>query len=150
MQVLRVIRADPTVDLVDMNMKKIEMYEFLKSNGFELLAQSTSEYFGDYFDLFECGNFELRFSKSKSEETVDIYSLLGKKEDFDLALVKALIFKEKVLNVPTTIEMHYKFLKNELPQIKELFLNSNYPRTRRKLDELGNERAKQMFPGMIK
>jgi hypothetical protein len=131
-------------------MKKTELYDFLKSNGFAQLEQITSDYFGDYLDLFECENFGLRFRSSKSNETVDIYSLSDKEEMFDLALVKALILKETVLNVPTTIDKYHKFLKNELHQIKLLFLNSNYIKIKRKLDDLGNERAKQMFPGMIK
>ena len=129
-------------------MKKTKLYDFLKLNGFNLLEQSTSEYFGDYSDLFECEDFGLRFSSSKSDETVDIYSLSDKEEVFDLALLKALIFKEKILNVPTTIDEYYKFLKNELHQIKVLFLKINYLKTKKGLDDLGNERAKQMFPGM--
>ena len=103
-------------------MKKTELYDFLKSNGLNLLEQNTSDYFGDYSDLFECEEFGLRFSRSKSNETADIYSLSDKDEVFDLALVKALIFKEKNLNVPTEIGEHYKFIKNELHQIKQLFL----------------------------
>ncbi len=131
-------------------MKKTELYDYLKSNGFNLSEQNTSDYFGDYSDLFECKEFGLRFSSSKSDETVDIYSLSDKGEEFDLALVKALIFKEKNLNVLTEIGEHYKFLKNELHQIKQLFLKGNYLKTKKELEELENERAKQMFPGMIK
>ena len=132
------------------DMKKNKLYDFLKLNGFNLLDQTTSEHFGDYSELFECEYFGLIFSSSKSDETIDIYSLSDKEEVFDLALLKALIFKEDILNIPTTIDEYYKFLKNELCQIKLLFLNSNYLKTKKELEDLGDKRAKQMFPGMIK
>ena len=46
-------------------MKKTELYDFLKSNGLNLLEQNTSDYFGDYSDLFECEEFGLRFSRAE-------------------------------------------------------------------------------------
>ena len=72
---------------------KSEIYHFLKSNGFELTKQSLSEYFGDYFDILSSSNFELIFSSSRSVETINIRSIKEEK-DYDLALVKALLYKE--------------------------------------------------------
>ncbi len=126
-----------------------DIYSFLKSNGFRIIEQDTSEYFGDYYDTFKNGDIELRFSNSKSFETVDVRN--NEKGDwYDLALVKALLHNEEKLNNVTTIEEHNEFLKKELNRINSLFSKKNYATTKKKLDEFGNERAKKMFPGKIK
>ncbi|HEY8937498.1 MAG TPA: hypothetical protein VIM65_19870 [Cyclobacteriaceae bacterium] len=123
------------------------IYGFLESNDFKLIEQNTSKYFGDHYDTFVNSNIEIRFSSSKSFETVDVRS---KEKDkwYDLALVKALLHSEEKLNNVTTIEAHNDFLKKELNRINDLFSRGNYATTKKKLDELGNKRAKQMFPGM--
>jgi hypothetical protein len=123
-------------------------YSFLKSNGFELIQKDTSAFFGDYYDTFSNGSFQLRLSSSKSFETVDIRSNLPSENWYDLALVKALLYGEKNLNNITTIEEHRGFLQKELTNIAELFNDRNYPATKKRLEELGNERAEQMFPGI--
>jgi hypothetical protein len=125
-------------------------YSFLKSNGFELIKEDTSAFFGDYYDTFSNGLFQLRFSSSKSFETVDIRSNLPNENWYDLALVKALLYNEKKLNNVTPIEEHRDFLHKELTNIAELFKDKNYPATKKRLEELGNERAEQMFPGIRK
>lgn len=131
---------------------KSETYRFLKSNGFGLAEQSTSEYFGDYIDVFSSSDFELIFSSSKSVDTVDLRDRKEKEDGniYDLALVKALLYNEQALDKPTTIEEHCKFLQSELDNIRNLFRKSNYPATKRKLENLRNMRANQMFPGMMK
>lgn len=126
------------------------IYNFLKSIGFELIKKDTSEFFGDYSYIFINNSFQLRFSSSKSFETVDIRSSLPNENWYDLALVKALLYDEKSLKNITTIEEHRYFLQKELINIAELFNDRNYVTTRNRLEELGNERAKQMFPGIIK
>lgn len=136
------------VNLLGMN--KTELYNFLKSSGFVLLEQRTSESFNDSLESFENDVFGLQLISSKSDESVDIYSLSDKSETFDLAIVKALLFNETILDIPTSMNEHYQFLRNNLHQINDLFSNKSYPKTKRKLEDLGNERAKQMFPGMIK
>lgn len=127
-----------------------KIYNFLKSNGFELIEKDTSAFFGDYYDTFSNGFFQLRFSSSKSFETVDIRSNQPNESWYDLALVKALLYDEKNLNNVTTVEGHKDFLQKELTNIAELFSDRNYPATKKRLEELGNERAEQMFPGMRK
>ncbi|HBB01274.1 MAG TPA: hypothetical protein DCZ19_09445 [Porphyromonadaceae bacterium] len=120
-------------------------YRYLKSNGFELIQKDTSACFGDYYDTFSNGSFQVRFSSSKSFETVDIRSNLPSENWFDLALVKALLYDEKNLNNVTTIEEHRGFLQKELTNIAELFSEINYLATKKRLEELGNERAEKMF-----
>lgn len=51
---------------------KKNLYHFINSIGFNLIEHNTSKYFGDYLDTFGNNIIELRFSKSKSFETVDI------------------------------------------------------------------------------
>lgn len=126
------------------------IYSFLKSSGFELKKEDTSAFFGDYYDVFTNGSFQLRFSCSKSFETVDIRSNLPNESWYDLALVKALLHNEKNLNYVTTIETHKEFIHKELSNIVELFNDKNYLTTKMRLDELGNERAEQMFPRIRK
>lgn len=129
---------------------KLEIYDFLKSNGFKLTEHKSSNFFGDYYNTFSNNVFQLRFNSSKSIETIEIRSI-GKKEGwYDVALVKALLNNEVNLNKVTTIKEYSEFMKNELDRIIELFNRGNYPVTKKKLNELGNKRAKQMFPGMIK
>ncbi|GAA4314345.1 hypothetical protein [Compostibacter hankyongensis] len=123
-------------------------YGFLKSNGFELIQKDTSAFFGDYYDIFSNDFLQIRFSKSKSFETVDIRSNQSNENWYDLALVKALLYKERDLNYVTTIETHKDFIHKELGNIVELFNDKNYLTTKKRLDELGNERAEQMFPGI--
>lgn len=125
-------------------------YSFLKSNGFELIQKDTSAFFGDYYDTFSSGSFQLRFSNSKSFETVEVRSNLPNEKWYDLALVKALLYDKKNLNNVTTIEEYRGFLQKELTNIAGLFSDRNYPVTKKRLEELGNERAEQMFPGMRK
>lgn len=130
------------------NNKKI--YGFLKSNGFELIEKDTSEFFGDYYDTFSNGFFQLSFSSSKSFEAVDLRSNQPNESWYDLALVKALLYDEKYLNNVTTVEEQKDFLQKEFTNIAKLFSDRNYPATKKRLEELGNERAEQMFPGMRK
>lgn len=125
-------------------------YSFLKSNGFELIQKDTLAFFGDYYYTFSNGSFQLRFSSSKSFETVDVRSNLPNENWYDLALVKALLYDKKNLNNVTTIGEYRGFLQKELTNIAELFSDRNYLVTKKKLEELGNERAEQMFPRMRK
>ncbi len=127
-----------------------KIYSFLKSNGFELIQKDTSSFFGDYYDIFINDSFQLRFSSSKSFETVDIQSSMPNENWYDLALVKALLYDEKGLTKVTTIEEHRDFLQKELANITDLFNDRNYLTTKKRLEELGNERAEQMFPGIRK
>src|SRR5690606_55790 len=114
------------------NKEKI-IYGFLESRGFKLIKEDTSVFFGDYYDIFTNEIFQLRFSSSKSFETVDIRSNLLNENWYDLALVKALLYNEKKLNNVTTIEEHQDFLQKEFINITELFKVENYWATKKRL-----------------
>lgn len=58
-----------------MKNKNESIFDFLKSNGFKLIGKDVSASLGDYYDTFANDIFELRFSSSKSFETVDIHSV---------------------------------------------------------------------------
>lgn len=130
------------------NEKKI--YDLLVSNGFRLIEQSTSDYFGDYFDIITNAVIELRFSSSKSINVIDIRSWQEKGKWYDLALVSALLQNENNLTKITTLDELINFLKNDVDLINDLFKAINYPSTKKKLNELGSERARQMFPGVVR
>ena len=137
------------VDLKTMKNNEI-LYQFLRSKGFQLIKENTSPYFGDYYDVFSNGAFQVMFRSDKSFEMADIRSNLPNEDRYALALVKAMLYDEKELNVVTTINELRDFLQKELSNIPDLFNNKNYPATKKRLEELGNERAEQMFPGMRK
>ena len=126
-----------------------DIYNFLKANGYKLIDEGISEYFGDYYNTFTNATLEIRVSCSKSFEMVDIRSCKPNEDWYDLALVKALLYNETNLNYITTIEEHKEYLKKELASIEKLFNSKNYITTREKLKKLGIKRAKQMFPGKI-
>lgn len=127
----------------------MEIYSFLELNGFRLVDQGESTSFGDYYDTLETDDFRLRFSSSKSFQAIDICSNEDRGSWFDLGLVIALVENKAKLDEVVDIEICNKFLKDKLNRLKELFNSSNYPNTQRKLFELGNERARQLFPGQF-
>lgn len=127
-----------------------KIYSFLKSSDFELIKKDTSAFFDDYYEIFTNRSFQLRFSSSKSSETVDVRSNLPNENWYDLALVKALLYDITNLNYVTTIGEYRDILEKELSNIAEHFNDRNYLTTKKRLKELGNERAKQMFLRMRK
>lgn len=127
-------------------MKKI--YRFLKLNGFELIEKDTSAFFGDYCDVFINENLLLRINSSKSFVSFDLRINQVNEDWYDLALVKIMLYNEKKTNSIATIEEIMDFLQNELATIIDLFKDINYLNTKKRLDQLENERVKQMFPKM--
>ena len=124
---------------------KKDISSFLISKGFELIQHESSQFFGDYYTIY-CNNyFQLKISSSKSYESLDIRSNKSDENWFDLALVKALLHNESNLNCVTTINEYWIFLENGYTSILELFSDTNYPITKKKLEKLENERVKQMF-----
>ena len=128
-------------------MKNQQISEYLKSEGFRIENQESSEYFGDKYEVLSSGNIDLIFSSVKSIQSISIRRNEGKKEEFDLALVKNLILEEESSRLPIPIEEIEQFLMNNLSEIKELFSKRRFKETKTKLNKLGDERAKQMFPG---
>lgn len=63
-------------------------------------------------------------------------------------MIKALLFDKEILSNIFTMEEQIDFLKKEFNQIMELFNKLNYQTSKKKLDKLGQERIKQLFPKM--
>jgi len=120
-------------------------YDFLKSKNFELTQKEMSEFFGDYYDIFSNTSLQLRFSSSRSYQTIDIRCNKPGENWFDLALVKALLYNEKILDKVTVIEEYCNFLQKEIYHILKLFEHEKYPIVKKRLEELEIERVKQMF-----
>ena len=65
---------------------------------------------------------------------------------FDMALVKALLYNEDLLNRKTSFSEHLEFIRNDFNNIILLFNKDNYSFTKEKLKILENRRIRQMFP----
>ncbi|MDH6354188.1 hypothetical protein M2132_000515 [Dysgonomonas sp. PH5-45] len=124
------------------------IYNFLKSNGFKLIKEDTSVFFGDYYDIFTNICFLIKFSSSKSSEMIEIRYNQANENWYDLALVKAILYNEKKLDKITSIEEYKNFLQTNFTNIVKLFNKNSYPATKEKLKILEKERVKQMFPKM--
>lgn len=129
---------------------KKDTIQFLTAKGFKLKEEKSSEYFGDYYELYTSLDVEFIFNSSKSNETVDVRKSKEKKniKGYDLALVKALLFNESELDKPITIEEYCELIQTKLDSIIDLFRKNKYQKTKNKLDDLRNQRMKQMFPYM--
>lgn len=123
-------------------------YDFLNSNGFKLIDNDTSEYFGDYYDTYSNGEIVIRFSSSQSFKTVDVANNLDFNRWIDLGLIKALINDEQDLSKATTVNEFNSFLEKHLFKVCELLSKQNYYSTKEKIEVLENKRVKQMFPNI--
>lgn len=123
-------------------------YDFLNSNGFKLIDNDTSEYFGDYYDTYSNGEIVIKFSSSQSFKTVDVANNLDLNRWIDLALIKALINDERDLSKATTVNEFNAFLEKHLFKVCELLSKQNYSSTKEKIEVLENKRVKQMFPNI--
>ncbi|MCL2313505.1 MAG: hypothetical protein FWC41_13700 [Firmicutes bacterium] len=121
---------------------------FFLSIGFKLIGSDSSEYFGDYYDTYlsvnECIYF--RLLSDRSILSIDISN--DNLNWYDLALIKILLYDEKRFNKIVTIEENMDFLQAELTNIVALFNKKNYSTTKKRLEEIENERIKQMFAGV--
>ena len=129
-------------------MNKENVYKYLETEGFQIIKKEVSDSFGDYYDTFSNGNILIRFSSSKLSKTVDVCCISDKDNWFDIALLKALRYKEYILNRETSFTEYLEFIKNELYNVIEMFSKNNYSTTKEKLKKLENKRIEQMFPGI--
>ena len=121
---------------------------FFFSIGFKLIEGDTSEYFGDYYDIYKYdnGNIYFRLISDRSILSIDVGN--DNLNWYDLALVKSLLYNEKDLTCVTTIEECNLFLQKEYSNIIKLFDDRNYLATKKSLEELAKERVKQMLPNL--
>lgn len=103
------------------------------------------ENFGNFFVVLFSKEFLLRYVNDRSFLSIDIASQMKPSKWYDLSIVKALLYNEQILNETTGIEELNEFLRKELNHISELFGQQHYSTTKMKLEELSNQRAKQMF-----
>jgi hypothetical protein len=128
-------------------MEKVEaLYKLLKSRSFKETKKEISSYFNDYYEIYSNNCIELKFISSKSFKTIDIKNIESQANWEDLALLKALIYKEDNLNKVVTFDEYIDFLIHEIDNIIKLYDNENYQSTNRKLQLLKQQRLSQMFP----
>ena len=128
------------------DLDKTALFSFLKAKGFKINKATSSDYFGDYFEILTSKLFQIRLIQDRSLQSMDISSALDKSNWYELSLVKALINNEEKLDTVTTISEIQNFLIDNFSHIQDLFNRVNYPKTKSKLDDLRNIRMRQMFP----
>jgi hypothetical protein len=123
-------------------------YDLLLSKGFRRIENHSSQFFGDYFDIYSNGGISIRIVSSQSLITVDVASNLDLNSWFDLALIIALIQNEQDLTKVITVNQFNVFLEKYLLKICDFFNSQNFNTTIKKIELLEKKRVKQMFPNM--
>ena len=106
-------------------MKKENIYNFLQSERFIHEGKSTSDFFGDSYDLFQKGTLKIRFSNSRSTQMVDVGCSFDDNNWYDLALVKALLEGGRKLDKETSFDEHIYFLSENITSIMKTILSRN-------------------------
>jgi hypothetical protein len=129
----------------------MNIFAYLERKGFSIIEQKVSNSFGNYYYIFSNNDIKLRLIKDRSQIIVDVSNAIERNGKwFDLSLVKAFITNDtKRLNCLWTIKQYTTFLTNNMSDLLILFNKENYILTEKKLDELRNERAKQIFSTLI-
>lgn len=125
---------------------KEEIYNFLIASGFEMTKEELSPFFDDYYAVFGNQAIQLRFSRDKSFEAVDIRNNGAEEEWYDLTLLEALLCGERSLNKVIPMKEQISFLLTDFLNIMDLFEEKNYPATKKKLHALQTKRVKHLFP----
>ena len=129
------------------NNKKI--VSFLTSEGFKLIDGEVSPYFGDYLFILANDVMKIRFSRDRSFESIDLSSIEDGYKWYDLDLVKMLLNNSQEQNTIRPIDEIKEFLEKDFFFIIELFAKKDFYLTKKRLEDLREMRAKQMFPGMM-
>ena len=120
--------------------------KFLASIGFELIEEYLSPFFGDFSDTYSNENVYIHVVSDRSIISIHVSSLEDKEVWFDLGLLTDLLSDEQDLTKVKTEEEHRDFLETHLSDIYDLFSKKNYFSTKKRLNLLGEKRAKQLFP----
>ncbi len=123
----------------------IAKLKFLKSEGFSLVEEQSSEYFGDFLLRFSNGNIDIMVISDRSMLSIDICSSSKANEKYDLLIVQSLILGVNEYDLP--IEDQVLFLKEYLVDINTLFSKLKYKLSSQKLNEIGVKRGKSIFLG---
>ena len=129
-------------------MNKFEIHTFLKSKGLEMIDSDKSDYFNDYYEVFSEGILAIRFSGSKSNESIDFNNVRESGKWYDLGIEKDYLKNTQNLVKVISIEESCIFLKNEFDHIKVVF-GKDYLKNKNNLDILERKRAELMFPGRL-
>lgn len=112
--------------------------------------------FGNFLIALEADNFVLTYVNDRSFLTITITSKSEPERDFDLSFVRDFLYApdkinadEQETNNTERIESLNSFLKKDFSKISELFNASNYPNTKRQIDDLLKQQFKKRYPGMI-
>jgi hypothetical protein len=96
---------------------------FLKSEGFSLVEEQSSEYFGDFLLRFSNGNIDIMVISDRSMLSIDICSSSKANEKYDLLIVRSLILGINEYELP--IEDQVLFLRDYLDEIITMLIEPN-------------------------
>ena len=120
-----------------------KLNKYLLSNGFVIIAQTVSEYYGDYAYTYSNKSVNIRLVSDRSVESIGVSSLEDSDQWFDLSIIKILLM-DRQYAIPESGQ--YEFLEKYFYHICELFSKKEYLSSKNALESLRNKRAKQMFP----
>ena len=96
---------------------------FLKSEGFSLVEEQSSEYFGDFLLRFSNGNIDIMVVSDRSMVSFDICSSSKTNEKYDLLIFRSLILG--VNEYELSIEEQVLFLRDYLDEIITMLIEPN-------------------------
>ena len=124
-----------------------EDFEFLtRDAGFSVLLREKGTSFDDACVILSSGNLLLRFSRSKGDLFIEASSQPGAGTWLDLDLVRVLVAHGDP-GVFAPFNELAVFLRRHLSTVKVLFSQDNIGSTIERLEQLGRERIRKLFPG---
>lgn len=129
------------------NSELLERLGFLLDRGFSVVSFETyPDHFGDTVVKFQKDEVQLRVTRDRGQEFVDLRPAGHPEEWFDLSLVV-----QTLLSMDTTLELTEldtarPHLEAVLPKLEGAFSEERWSATSRQLKELELKRVKVMFP----
>jgi hypothetical protein len=126
------------------------VHRFIDNLGFSIYRAERLENFGDYIIEGCSTNFCIRGMSDRLVESLELRSLFDPNNWYDINVVMAYVGNEDKLLEVLDIDTQSRFVENHLDELAHLFSEEAYPHTIERLEELGNKRAKLMFPSWFK
>lgn len=127
-----------------------EIREFFRKNKFNNIDFQAFHSFGDFYEIWQSKNMMIRLSVDKDISSIAVSPVI-KSEWRDILLHRVLILNNpheltKTLNFN---EMQ-GFIMKHFDNLKKLYEPENVTKTLQSLADLGNTRAKLLFPSQFK
>jgi hypothetical protein len=120
--------------------------KFFKDNGFKIESETTSNAFGDYFDIFSNGDVIIRVCCTKNIEYIEVSNFVNENDWYDLVLLQSINYRNIDLISKRTINDYFEFLKSNFIEIIDFMSKSRYWNSIIELKKIEERRLMQMFP----